>query len=302
LNSGIFIFYQTQAYSEATAILTEADEKLDLNNTKLIKTMSVENTDITEWINNKATENMRIFLAVNEKFESLGLELDSKAKSDIKQQFNSIWSYYSELYEKNGIGKDTVKQIVEFDYKQRAVFNHYYNKGGEFEYSDADIWSYLEGNYSRVKFIKLNLKDGSSAELDDAGKKEVRKMADGYADRIKNGESIDDLIKEYNDYYNKLVSDAAAATATGDDALIAEEADVNAEAVTEAPVTEAPSDSDESAAAENSDAEPAATEASAEGEAQTTEPLSSDTEDGQAVTTAVSETSSEVVTIAELNS
>ena len=299
LNSGIFIFYQTQAYSEATTILTEADKELDLKDTKLIKTMSVENTDITEWINDKATENMRIFLAVNEKFDTLGLELDAQAKSDIKEQNDSIWSYYSKMYEKNGIGKDTVKQIVEFDYKQRAVFNHYYNKGGEFEYSDEDILSYLEGNYSRVKYIKLNLKDGSSAELDDAGKKEIRKMADGYAERIKKGENIDDLIKEYNDYYDKLVSDAAAATATGDDAVM-DEADLTAETVTEAPVTTVSSESVESSVSENSDAEQSVTEAAAESEAPATEPVSSDTEVGQAVTTAVSETSSSDVTTASV--
>ena len=54
VNAGVYIFYQTQAYNEAITKLTEEDENLDVADTKLLKTKTVENVEnsvITIYIN-----------------------------------------------------------------------------------------------------------------------------------------------------------------------------------------------------------------------------------------------------------
>lgn len=208
VNAGVFIFYQTEAYSEATSILKKDNEDLDISDTKLLKTMMVENTDIKQWINNKATESTRIFIAVNSKFDELGLELTEDEKQEIESTVEMYWSYYSGTYEVNGIGKDSFRQMVEFDYKKRKVFLHYYDVGGEYEYSDNDMMSYLEGNYARTKVIQLQLKDGNGEELDEDGKKEIKAMAEDYRKRAMAGENFDDLMDEYSEYREKLTEEA----------------------------------------------------------------------------------------------
>ncbi|MDO5559611.1 MAG: hypothetical protein Q4F95_08445 [Oscillospiraceae bacterium] len=223
LSAGIFLFYQTQAYSEATTRLSKDNENLDLKDTKTLKTMSIDGQNFTDWVNNKATESMRTYLAVQEKFDTLGLSLESEDVDQINSMADSYWSYYSTQYEQNGIGKETFKNMVEFDYKQKEVFEYYYGEGGEKEYSVDDMKSYLEENKARVKYIQLNLRDGSGTELDDAGKEEISDMADDYAERAKKGENFDDLITEYNDYYKKLQDDAAAKAEAATTTTAAEE-------------------------------------------------------------------------------
>ncbi len=213
-NAGVFIYYQREALDEAKKILKKENADIDLTDTKVLKTLKVENVDIETWVNNKAQEDLKVYLAVNEKFDELGLKLDDNTKEEIETNFQNRWMYYGEKdkCEKNGTSEESYKSIIELSYKEKEVFTYYYGKGGELEYSDSDLRAYLEGNYARTKMVKLNLKDGSGNELDDAGKKDVKAMAEDYKKRAASGESMDDLIKEYTDYYNKLTEEAKAET------------------------------------------------------------------------------------------
>jgi len=269
INSGIYIFYQTQAYSEATEMLKKDNEELDISDTKLLKTMTVENTDITSWINNKATERLRLFVAVNQKFDELGLSLTSEEKSQVNTMVESYWEYYAQTYEQNGIGKDSFKQLVEYDYKKEQVFLHYYGEGGEKECSDAEIGAYLEGNYSRVKTIQLHLTDGKGSELDDAGKKKIKEMAEDYKKRALAGEEFDKLIDEYQAYRDKLVEEATAENT--EEAEVTTTAAEAAEEPAETTAAEAAEEPAETTAAEAAE-EPAETTAAeaAEESAETT--------------------------------
>ncbi len=217
VNAGVYIFYQTQAYNEAVTRLQEEDENLDVSDEKLLKSKKIEELSFTDWINEQATQNVRIHLAVEKRFKELGLEMDEESKANINSEADMMWAYYSDVYEQNGIGKESLKAIMKFNYMQDEVFNACYNTGGEFEYSDNDIKSYLEGNYARTKMIKLHLTDGNSEELDDEGKNKIKEMAQEYLERAEAGESFDDLIKEYQEYRDKLVEDAANAEETTDD-------------------------------------------------------------------------------------
>ncbi|MDO5149977.1 MAG: hypothetical protein Q4D76_11340 [Oscillospiraceae bacterium] len=309
LNSGVYIFYQTEAYSEATSKLKEDNEELDISDIKLLKTMTVEGTDITQWINSHAEEKVKIFMAVNKKFDELGLSLSAEDESTIENISESYWQYYAENYEKNGIGKDSFRQIVEFDYKKEAVFLHYYGEGGEKECADPEIGAYLEGNYSRVKTIKFDLKDSEGTELSDDEKKDVKKMAEDYLKKANSGSDFDELIEEYQEYKDKLAEEAAAEEEAAENEENSEEA-----AVTTAPeVTTVPeetaeteeSDTDaETSEAETNDAdaeetageEAKVTTAEEEEEAEATE---AEGEEEADVTTAEEEEEAEVTTAEE---
>lgn len=210
VNAGIYLIYETEAFSRATTILKEDNPDIDLSDTKVLKNMLVEGVDISEWIKNQATEKLRLFVFINDKFDSLGLSLTDEEKSNINSMIELYWPYYSTEYEKNGIGKESFKQLMEFDYKEEKVFLYYYGEGGEYEYSDNELHAYLEGNYSRVKMIKLEFKDGNGEELDDTGKDEIRKMAEDYQKRANDGEDFNKLMDEYDDYKTKLAEEAAA--------------------------------------------------------------------------------------------
>ena len=296
LNSGVYIFYQTEAYSEATSKLKKDNEELDISDTKLLKTMTVEGTDITQWINSHAEEKIKIFMAVNKKFDELGLSLSAEDESAIDNISESYWQYYAENYEKNGIGKDSFRQIVEFDYKKEDVFLHYYGEGGEKECADPEIGAYLEGNYSRVKTIKFDLTDSEGAALGDDEKKEVKKLAEDYLKKANSGSDFDELIEEYQEYKDKLAEEAAAEEEAAENEENSEEA-----AVTTSPeVTTVP---EETAETEESDTDTETSETetdNADTEETADEGADDETEGEEAeVTTAEDEEEAEVTTAEE---
>ena len=295
LNSGVYIFYQTEAYSEATSKLKKDNEELDISDTKLLKTMTVEGTDITQWINSHAEEKIKIFMAVNKKFDELGLSLSAEDESAIDNISESYWQYYAENYEKNGIGKDSFRQIVEFDYKKEAVFLHYYGEGGEKECADPEIGAYLEGNYSRVKTIKFDLTDSEGAALGDDEKKD------------NSGSDFDELIEEYQEYKDKLAEEAAAEEEAAENEENSEEA-----AVTTSPeVTTVPEETAETEESDtdtetsetetdNADTEETADEgADDETEGEEAEVTTAEDEEEAEVTTAEDEEEAEVTTAEE---
>ncbi len=316
-NAGVFIYYQMEALNEAKSILQKENDKqeddknkVDLNDKKVLKTLKVENQDIETWVNNKAEEDLKVYLAVNQKFDELGLELPEDKKSEIESAFQMRWLQYGDKskYEKNGTSEESYKSIIELSYKEKEVFTYYYGKGGELEYSDSDFRAYLEGNYARTKMVKLNLKDGAGTELDDDGKKEVKAMAEDYKKRAIAGESMDDLIQEYTDYYNKLTEEAKAETegdTTGEDPAVTTEAPQTTPEVTEeAPqTTEASADDADQAEVTSAEDEAASedsqTESSDTQESDQTEEVTSADENNTEVTTVSDENNSEVTTVSE---
>ena len=56
--AGIFLYYEMSNYYEATQKLKEADENFDATDTKALKTATVEDTPIVEWIQNGTTEDV----------------------------------------------------------------------------------------------------------------------------------------------------------------------------------------------------------------------------------------------------
>lgn len=257
VNSGIYIFYQTEAYNDATSLLLRENSEFDVSDTKLLKTMPVEGKNITDWINDKAMEKLKIYTAINQKFDELGLELTEDDKSGAQYMAEYYWQYYSETYEQNGIGKDSFIKLVEFDSKKEKVFLYYYGEGGEKECPDNEITSYLEGNYSRVKTIKFDLSDTEGDETAEAKNLVVKTLAEDYKKRANSGEDFDKLIKEYNAYLEKQDAEESEAEEDTDSAEAEEDAAVTtaAEKAEEPEITEAEEGSEEAEAVTTAETE-----------------------------------------------
>ncbi len=300
INSGIYIYYQTEAMSEATSKLTKENPDLDTKDEKLLKTLTVDGVNVSQWVNDKASKQVKIFAAVDQKFEELGLELTAEDKDNIKNMSETFWQYYSGMYEKNGIGKESFGKIVEHDYKRNKVFLHYYGEGGEKECDDAQLAAYLEGNYSRVKYIKFDLTDSEGNALDNDAKAEVKKLAEEYKKKAESGKNFDDLIKEYNDYKAKLAEEKekenaevtgeaeVTAAVSGEEAELTEaEQTIEVTGTEDAAVTEAVSGEETAVTtAETEDSEESVTAAADQDENEASETEAASEDDKAAETTA----------------
>lgn len=204
--AGIFLFYQMSAYYDAISIITEEDSEFDTTDTKALKSATVEDTPIVEWIQNDTTEKVKIYLEVLKEFDELGLSLTEDELSTIDTITDTYWEYYSEYYTTNGIGEESFRDINTYSYKRDAVFNYYYAEGGVEEVDEQELKDYYEKNNARVKYICLNSTDSDGNFLDT----EMETMAEDFVTRANNGEDFDTLIDEYEQYKEDLSAEQEA--------------------------------------------------------------------------------------------
>lgn len=205
LRAGIFIYFQSNAVSEAGQYLGEGEtDVLDI---------TIEDKPSKDWINDEAIEDMREYAAVEKKFAELGLAFENNEEKAASNTVDQWWEYVGEYFESIGVSKQSYYDVVLNSQKRAAIFDYYYADGGEKAVSDEDIKNYLLENNARIKFIRMELKDGEGNLLKSDGKAELKKMAEDYIERAKGGESFEAIEDEYNEYYANLVAEASGTAA-----------------------------------------------------------------------------------------
>lgn len=232
--AGVFIAMQMNAYydaayytettdetAETEAVTTESTDvsasETEATTTTPFTDKVIEDKPVRDWINDEATKSMQEFVAIENKFDELGLSFEDNEKEKAQLYLDSIWEYYGENYEDAGISEDSQLLIMLNSTKRNMIFDYFYAAGGENEISEADIRANLEETNKRINYIEMELRDGEGNLLKSEGKEEIRKMAMDYIDRINTGEDFETVSREYSDYYDNLVAEAAAAESTGTD-------------------------------------------------------------------------------------
>ncbi len=213
VRAGIFIDYQMNAYYEAMDFLAE-----DQTEKELLKG-TIEEKATKDWINDKATNSMQRFVAIEQKFAELGLSFENNEEQIAANYVKQMWDYYSSVYEGFGIGNQSLLDIYTNGYKENSLFDYYYGKNGEKEISEQEIIDYIYGNYAKINYIEMPLKDGEGNLLKSDGKAEMLEMANSYIDRAKNGENFDVLVAEFKKYYDDKVAAAAPSSETSNNDL-----------------------------------------------------------------------------------
>ena len=145
------------------------------------------------------------------------LELAADDVSYVESYTQYIWSYYSEMYEKNGISYDSFLLTYLNGEKSSAIFNAMYGEGGEREVAKGDINKYLEENIARIKYLSFDATDEEGNPLKEGEElSKIEELANSYYERLKSGEYLDFLADEYN---ATLETSSEEATSSEEDKL-----------------------------------------------------------------------------------
>jgi len=228
IKSGIFLIFQMDAYYEAYDYIPVTElEDGEYTPPPDVLDITIEDKPAREWINNRAMEMVREFVAVEHKFNELGLVISELEAERAKINVEQMWAHaastnedsYGVKYEKSGISKQSQIDVFLNQSKLKAVFNYYYGRDGINAITDDEVNQYITEYSAMIKFIEMPLKDGEGNLLKSDGKAEMLSMANDYIERAKAGESFDDLIDEFDAYKHKLWVDAMKAEieAAGDE-------------------------------------------------------------------------------------
>lgn len=224
IRSGIYLYYVTSAYNDAISLLSDKGEdfsecKTTKDYKKMMKDITIDDVSVEEWIQNKAVEYCQTFVAIERDFEAKGLKFTGEQLAAIDSGVANSKNYFGNFFEQNGIGEQTVRDMVTSAYKQNLLWDAYYGEGGSVGVEDSQLYDYYKDNHLRIKYISLPLKDGEGNLLKADGKAEMEDMANDYLARLakKSGSEAEmmaefDYLIDENATYQTSISQAAITT------------------------------------------------------------------------------------------
>lgn len=214
--AGLFIYYTMQGYSEAANVLSKQNGTSP--KVKDVKNTTIDSLDATDWIQNKATDYCVDFITVIKEFDEIGGELSQEDIDSAKDMAAYYFAQDSRIGD-NGVSLDTMEKMALMSYKEQAVFKHYYGFGGTEGCSEEELKDYFDENFARVKYVSISLLDDEGEELGEDKQRELRKMAERYAQQVnrKTGElnrmhELDAVMEEYNEYLEHQTTAAEGET------------------------------------------------------------------------------------------
>lgn len=215
IRAGIYIFYTIDGYSEASTKLNELEKTGDFFS------QTLDEKDMRTYIKDYATNKCLRYIAIEKKFDELGLVLSDTDIKTINYNIETDWDQVEKIYTQNGVSKQSYTDVYTNSYKELLIFDKYYEADGIESISDDELKDYYAENNARVKYIPFTLKDKEGNLLKDADKAKVIKMAEEYLARAKSGTDFATLMDEYYDYYVALMTDSSSvADSTNDSSSV----------------------------------------------------------------------------------
>ncbi len=211
--SGYYACALVMADSEARVKVEENLSEDELKGDVKYWKHKVEETDYTEWVENRAIEELTKKAAFKTLCTENKVELDSEKIENAKIEADYMWdSYgYSALLEPNGVAKETFVNYLIDGYLADEYFSFLYGKGGEKEVSADEISKQLTENYALVNKLEV-----SFSGLTDEQMTEKKNQLAGYEASLKDGSKTFEEI--YLDYNNQSAEDHNHETEEGQSA------------------------------------------------------------------------------------
>lgn len=141
------------------------------------------------------------YVAINTAFSQKGLRLTSELKHEIADGVSTKWNMYKRFYTSAGIGKQTLTKALTADAKEKMLFSHYYDRGGEREVPADELKSYFNDNYVSFRAINgyLTEKDekGNVIQLPDEDRELLKNKFKTMLSILKNGGTFDEVYQKY---------------------------------------------------------------------------------------------------------
>lgn len=190
ITSGMYVGLSIDALQSAYSA-----EGVDSNTS--IFDQQIEGYDGLTWVTDQTDKLARKYLAVEEKFDEMGLSFSEEEEAENQSYISAYWNYVSSIYEDQGCGETSFGNLVRNTVKQQKLFEAIYGEGGEKEVSESELRSQYESDYVKASYFAVPLIDEERNALE--GKAlEVRKQeAKDLLKKIQDGAEFEQVKAEY---------------------------------------------------------------------------------------------------------
>ena len=167
--AGIYLLAQYNAYSTASSLADLATGET-ANDVSAVLKASVTGTigdeevttDGADYISRLTLRNIEYYAAVEAKFDELGATLEDAATSEVADSTDSMWESNGDVYEANGISKDTLEAYLLNSQKAQVCLEYMYGENGQQPVTEAEYEEFLKTDCRYVDAVFLPLMDTST--------------------------------------------------------------------------------------------------------------------------------------------
>lgn len=209
IKAGVYIDY---IYNEMT---NQINTLYQSGVTSDFLSQKIDGKELSDYVAGVALKNVKEHAAINEKFDELKLTLDADTIKSVNSTVSDAWEQSGSEFEKQGISRESLKEVYLNMEKRSAVFNSIYAAGGTEEVTNDELIKYVNDNFLRYKIITFT----KSAD-DEAANKESKAERDKYlklADGL-NFDEFDTVIDQYKK--DQEAKQAAESEAAADDSSV----------------------------------------------------------------------------------
>lgn len=167
--AGIYLLAQYNAYSTAASNADLATGETSNDVSAVLKadvtgTIGDEEvtTDGTDYISRLTLRTIEYYAAVEAKFDELGATLEDAATAEAAERADSMWETNGDLYEANGISKDTLEKYLLNAQKAQVCMEMIYGENGQQPVTDAEYETFLQEECRYIDSVYLPLVDYST--------------------------------------------------------------------------------------------------------------------------------------------
>lgn len=167
--AGIYLLAQYNAYSTAASNADLATGETSNDVSAVLKadvtgTIGDEEvtTDGADYISRLTLRTIEYYAAVEAKFNELGATLEDAATAEAAESADSMWESNGDLYEANGISKDTLEKYLLNAQKAQVCMEMIYGENGQQPVTDAEYETFLQEECRYIDSVYLPLVDYST--------------------------------------------------------------------------------------------------------------------------------------------
>ncbi len=186
ISGGLYMMALLNGYTQAKAELGQNDPEAQND----AHTQTIDGVNGSEWIEDKAEELLRRYVAVQRLARENDIILSDASIAAVEQQL-VYWDVTAQYYEENGIARESVVRYYNNQELGNQLFLELYGPEGERAISDEELIAQYTDQYAHLRYISI---PATSADESADVSAEVDALVADIQEKLNDGMSFDDMV------------------------------------------------------------------------------------------------------------
>lgn len=163
----------------------------------------IDGVNVSQKITEDAQQQLHEYIALERKFAEMGLTLSDADTAAIEQNVDQFWAYVGEIYQANGVSRESYVLSYLNGAKRSQIFQAIYGEGGTDAVPEQELKDKFYNDYAKILVIPATYNSGALAANSESGedaqakadesKKKASDLIDKYLEQAKAATTLEEM-------------------------------------------------------------------------------------------------------------